>query len=130
MDELFRLIGLALPDTPTIFRLKVLFVGIGSLWVGLLFMASGIEGSVLWGGLIAACGFALIGITVRGHVSEGRKKAAERMALQRRQEEEAREQRERLIRQQSCDHSWIVDAPGSDYGVSPQMCCTKCGAVR
>jgi hypothetical protein len=31
MDQLFHLIGLALPDTPVLFRLKVLFVGIGGL---------------------------------------------------------------------------------------------------
>jgi hypothetical protein len=131
MDQLFHLIGLALPDTPAIFRLKVLlFGGIGGLGAGLLFMTSGLEGSVLRGGLIAACGFALIGITVRGHVREARTRTAEMLALQRRQEGEAREQRERLIRQQSCDHSWIVDDPASDYGVYPQMCCTKCGAVR
>ena len=130
MDQLFHLIGLALPDTPAIFRLKVLLCGIGGLGAGLLFMTSGLEGSVLWGGLIAACGFALIGITVRSHLREARTRAAERMALQRRQEEEAREQRERLVRQQSCDHSWIQDDPASDYGIYPQMCCTKCGAVR
>jgi hypothetical protein len=104
MDQLFHLIGLALPDTPAIFRLKVLlFGGMGGLGAGLLFMTSGLEGSVLRGGLIAACGFALIGITVRSHLREARKRAAERMALQRRQEEEAREQRERLVWQQSCD---------------------------
>jgi hypothetical protein len=51
------------------------------------------------------------------------------MALQQRQEEEAREQRERLVRQQSCDHSWIQDDQAFDYSVY-QMCCTKCGAVR
>jgi hypothetical protein len=130
MDQLFHLIGLALPDTPAIFRLKVLFGGIGGVGAGLLFMTSGLEGSVLWGGLMAACGFALIWITVRSQVREARKRAAERMASQRRQEEEAREQRERLVRQQSCDHSWIVDDPASDYGVYPQVCCTKCGAVR
>jgi hypothetical protein len=130
MDQLFHLIGLALPDTPTLFRLKVLVVGMACLGMGLLFTTSGIEGSVLRGGPIAACGFALTAITVRRHVREARKRAAERMALQRRQEEEAREQWERLVRQQSCDHSWIPDAPGSDYGAYPQMCCTKCGAVR
>ena len=130
MDQLFHLIGSALPDTPAIFRLKVLFGGICGLGGGLLFMTSGLEGSVLRGGLIAACGFALIGITVGSHVREARKRAAERMASQRRQEEEAREQRERLVLQQSCDHSWILDDPASDYGVYPQMCCTKCGAVR
>jgi hypothetical protein len=130
MEHLFQLIGLALPDTPTIFRLKVLVVGVACLGMGLLFTTSGIEGSILRGGLIAACGFALTAIAVRGLVLEGRKRAAERMALQRRQEEEAREQRERLVRQQSCDHSWILDDPASDYGVYPQMCCMKCGAVR
>jgi hypothetical protein len=54
----------------------------------------------------------------------------ERIALQRRQEEEDREQRERFVRQQSCDHSWTLDDPASDYGVFPQTCCTKCGAIR
>ena len=130
MDQLFHLIGLALPDTPTIFRLKVLVVGVACLGMGLLFTTSGIEGSVLRGGLIATCGFALTALTVRSHSREARKRAAERMALQRRQEKEAREQRERLVRQQSCDHSWIQDDPASDYGIYPQMCCTKCGAVR
>jgi hypothetical protein len=45
-------------------------------------MTSGLAGSVLWGGLVAACGFALIGITVRSHAREARKRAAERMAFQ------------------------------------------------
>jgi hypothetical protein len=130
MDQLFHLIGLALPDTPTIFRLKVVFVGICGIGASLLFMTSGLEGSVLWGGLMAACGSALIGISVRSHVRESRKRAAERIAFQRQQEEEAREQRERNVQQQSCDHSWIQDDPASDYGIYPQMCCTKCGAVR
>jgi hypothetical protein len=129
MDQLFQLIGLALPDTPVMFRLKVLFVGICGLGAGLLFMTSGLAGSVLWGGLMAACGFAIIGITVRSHAREARKRAAENMAFQRRQEEEAREQRERLVRQQSCDHSWIQDDQALNYDVY-QMCCTTCGAVR
>jgi hypothetical protein len=129
MDQIFHLIGLALPDTTAIFRLKVLVVGIGGLAAGLLFMTSGLEGSVLWGGLIAACGLTVIGITVRSYVREARKRTAEQMAFQRRQEEEARQQRERLVRQQSCDHSWIHDDQAMDYGAC-QMCCTKCGAVR
>jgi hypothetical protein len=131
MEQLFQLLGFALPDTPAIFRLKVFLCGgVGGLAAGLLFMTSGLDGSVLWGGLIAACGIALIGITVRSHVREARKRAAETMALERRQQDEARERRERLVRQQSCDHSWILDDPASDYGVFPQICCTKCGAVR
>jgi hypothetical protein len=130
MDQLFHLIGLALPDTAAIFRLKVLFGGFCGLAAGLLVITSGLEGSVLRGGLIAACGFAVIGITVRSHVRDARRRAAERKALQQRQDEEARQQRERLVREQSCDHSWIIDDPDSDYGVYPQACCTKCGAVR
>jgi hypothetical protein len=129
MDQIFHLIGLALSDTAVIFRLKVLVVGIGELVAGLLFMTSGLEGTVLWGGLIAACGLAMIGITVRSHVREVRKRTEVRMALQRRQEEEARQQREQLVRQQSCDHSSIQDDQALDYFVY-QMCCTKCGAVR
>jgi hypothetical protein len=130
MDQLFHLIGLALPDSPAIFRLKVLLSGgIGGLGAGLLVMTSGLEGSVLRGGLIAACGFALIGITVRSHVREAQKRAAAKMALQQRQEEQVRVLRERLVRQQSCDHSWIQDDQAFEYFVY-QMCCTKCGAVR
>jgi hypothetical protein len=129
MDKLFELIGLALPDTPAIFRLKILFAGIGGLGAGLLFMTSGLEISILWGGLMAACGIALIVITVRSDAREARKRAAERMGVQRQQEEAARQQRERLIRQQSCEHSWICDDQAFDYGVC-QMCCVHCGAVR
>ena len=130
MDQLFHLIGLALPDTPAIFRLKVLlFGGIGGLGAGLLVMTSGLEGSVLRGGVIAACGFALIGITVRSRVREAQKRETERRASQQRQDEQARAQRERLVRQQSCEHSWINDDRAIDYFVY-QMSCTKCGAVR
>jgi hypothetical protein len=66
MNELFELLGRALPDTPTIFRLKVLLAGgIGGLAAGLVYMGSGLDGSILRGGLIAACGVALIGLTIR-----------------------------------------------------------------
>jgi hypothetical protein len=129
MDQLLQLIGLALPDTPAIFRLKVLFAGICALAAGLLFATSGLPGSVLWGGLIVACGFAVIAITLRSHVRAARKLAAERIALQERQEKDAREHQERLLRQQSCAHSWIEDDTAADYDVY-QMRCTQCGAVR
>jgi hypothetical protein len=129
MDQLFHVIGLALPDTPVIFRLKVLFGGICGLAAGMLVMISGLEGSVLWGDLTAACGAALIGLTIRSHVREARNQALARMALQRRQEEEAREHRERLVRQESCDHSWIQEDAALNYDVY-QKFCTKCGAVQ
>jgi hypothetical protein len=63
MDDLFRLIGLMLPDTGVMLQLKVAFGGICGLGAGLLFMASGLDGSLVWGGMMAACGIALIGIS-------------------------------------------------------------------
>jgi hypothetical protein len=129
--SLFHFIDLVIPETPVIFRLKVLvFGGIGGVGAGLLFMQSGLEGSLLRGSLIAACGFGLIGIAVWSHVRDARKSAMARLEFQRRQEHEAREQWERLTRQQFCDHSWMIDDPASDYGVYPQMYCTKCGVIR
>jgi hypothetical protein len=62
MDDLFRLIGLMLPDTDVMLRLKVVFGGICGLGAGLLFIASGLDGSLAWGGMMAACGIALIGM--------------------------------------------------------------------
>jgi hypothetical protein len=74
MNELFELIGRALPDTPTILRLKVLVAGgIGGLAAGLMYMGSGLDGSILRGGLIAACGVALIGLTIRSFLREAGK---------------------------------------------------------
>jgi hypothetical protein len=81
MDELFRLLGLALPDTATILRLKVAFGGMCGLGAGLLFMASGLDGSLAWGALMAACGLALIGIAVRGFAHAAGREAAERERL-------------------------------------------------
>jgi hypothetical protein len=129
MDQLFEWIGLALPETWAVFRLKVLVAGVVGLGMGLLFMTSGIEGSIPWGGLIAACGFALTAIAVRSLVLEERKRAAERTALRRRAEAEARCQRELLARQRSCEHSWVFDEQALDYGIA-QMRCVRCGAVR
>jgi hypothetical protein len=49
MEMLFDLIGLALPDTPTMFRLKLAVGGICVLGAGLLFMLTGLGGSLIWG---------------------------------------------------------------------------------
>ena len=65
MDELIRLLGLALPDTAWIVRLKVVLGGICGLGAGLVFMASGLESSLTRGALMALCGLALIAITAR-----------------------------------------------------------------
>jgi hypothetical protein len=43
MDELFQLLGLVLPDTATMLRLKVAFGGICGLGAGVLYMASGLD---------------------------------------------------------------------------------------
>jgi hypothetical protein len=66
MNELLELLGRALPDTPMILRLKVLVAGgIGGLAAGVLYMGSGLDGSLMRGGLIAACGVVLIYIPIR-----------------------------------------------------------------
>jgi hypothetical protein len=77
MDDLFRLIGLVLPDTGVMLRLKVVFGGICGLGAGLLFMTSGLAGAVPWGGLMAACGIALIVIASRGANRADRLSAAD-----------------------------------------------------
>jgi len=74
MHELFELLGRAAPDTPTILRLKVLVAGgIGGLAAGVLYIGSGLEGSTIRGGLIAACGVALICISIRSFRREAGK---------------------------------------------------------
>jgi hypothetical protein len=77
MDDLFRLIGLVLPDTGAMIRLKVVFGGICGLGAGLLFMASGLDGSLAWGGMMAACGIALIGIASLGATHAARRAATD-----------------------------------------------------
>src|SRR5262249_36304752 len=77
MDELLRLIGLALPDTATMLRLKIVFGGICGLGAGLLFMASGLDGSLVRGALMAACGIVLIGVALCGSARSSRRGAGE-----------------------------------------------------
>jgi hypothetical protein len=78
MDELFQLLGLALPDTATIFRLKVVIGGLGGLVAGLLFMASGLEGALPRGAAIGACGLLLIGVAARSFAGARRRAVAQR----------------------------------------------------
>jgi hypothetical protein len=59
------LLGLVLPDTATVFPLKIVFGGISGLGAGLLFITSGLEGALTWGTLMAACGITLIGLGSR-----------------------------------------------------------------
>jgi hypothetical protein len=81
MDELFQLLGLALPDTGIMLRLKVAFGGMCGLGAGVLFMASGLDGSLIWGGLMAVCGLALLGIAARGLARSAWRETAERERL-------------------------------------------------
>jgi hypothetical protein len=129
MDKLFELLGLALPDTRSIFRLKIIFGGICGLGAGLVYMLSGLDGSLLWGGLMAACGIALLGLAARSFTREAREKEAALLASPQREAEESRQTRERLARQEGCEHHWVRDEQALDYDVW-QESCAKCGAVR
>jgi hypothetical protein len=130
MDKLFELIGLALPDNATMLRLKVLVAGgIGGLSAGLLFMTSGLDGAILWGTAMAACGIALIGIPVRSFLREGRKREGERIRSRQQSEAAARQEAERLARQASCEHQWVTDDAALDFDYFGDVC-TRCGASR
>jgi hypothetical protein len=79
MDQLFQLLGLALPDTATVLRLKVLLAGgVGGVVAGVLLMASGVEGTLAPGAAIAACGVALVVLPIRSFLREARQQEAER----------------------------------------------------
>jgi hypothetical protein len=131
MDKLFELIGLALPDTPTILRLKALLAGgLGGIAAGVVFMLSGVEGSVVGGVAMMICGLSVISITVRSFRNEHRKYEAERIAKRRQREEEAQRASERLAREAACEHhQWVLDDSGLDFGVYRYIC-SRCGACR
>jgi hypothetical protein len=130
MEKLFALIGLALPDTATILRLKVLVAGgVGGVFAGVLFILSGVDGALAGGAAMAACGIMLIGITVRSWLREARKSEAGRITAQRQKEAEARREAERLARQASCEHHWILDDSGLDVDVYRDVC-VRCGACK
>jgi hypothetical protein len=130
MDKLFELIGLALPDTPTILRLKALLAGgVGGIAAGVLYLLTGVEGSVVGGVAMMVCGLTVIGITVRSFVNEHRKYEADRIAARRQREEEARRTSERLAREAACQHEWVLDDDALDYGVVGDIC-VHCGAFR
>jgi hypothetical protein len=79
MDELLQLLGLALPDTPTILRLKVLVLGgLGAVTAGVLLMASGVEGTLALGAGMVACGAALIALPIRSFRRAARERQAKR----------------------------------------------------
>jgi hypothetical protein len=131
MDKLFELIGLALPDTPTILRLKALLAGgVGGIGAGVMFMLSGVEGSLVWGAAMMICGLSVIGITVRSFVNEHRKYEADRLAERRQREAEAQRTSERLAREAACErHQWVLDDSGLDFDVYRYVC-ARCGAAR
>jgi hypothetical protein len=77
VDELFRLIGLALPDTGTMLRLKVGFCGICGIGAGLLCIGTGLDGFLVLGALMAACGIALLGIASHNSILTRRRATGE-----------------------------------------------------
>jgi hypothetical protein len=130
MDKLFELIGLALPDTPTILRLKALLAGgVGGIGAGAAYLLSGVEGSLVGGAAMMICGLSVIAITVRSFMNEHRIYEAERIAKQRQREEEAQRTSERLAREAACQHQWVLDDSGLDFGVYRYVC-AHCGACR
>jgi hypothetical protein len=131
MDDLFRLIGIVLPDTPTLLRIKVLVAGgLGGLAAGITYMMTGLEGSLVRGALIATCGILMIAITVRSFHREAQKRAADEILARERRESDARRKQERLARQMACDeHNWLFDDKSMEYGIYVKIC-TKCGAYK
>jgi len=77
MDELFRLVGLALPDTEMMLRLKVGFGGICGIGAGVLLMWTGPDGSLAWGASMAACGIALLWIAFHNSIRIKRRATGE-----------------------------------------------------
>jgi hypothetical protein len=129
MERLFELIGLALPDTPTILRLKVLVVGVGGVIAGVLFALSGVDGAIAGGALMVACGITLLAISVRSLLGDAWKRKASRIKEQRQRDLEARHEAERLARQASCEHHWAVDDAGLEVGNYRDVC-VHCGAHK
>jgi hypothetical protein len=113
-----------------VLRLKVLLAGgVGGLSAGVLFIMSGVDGAITGGALMAACGMTLIGLAVRSFLREARQSEVGRIKAQREREVEARQESERLARQASCEHHWVLDNAGLDVGDYRDVC-VHCGAYK
>lgn len=137
MEHLFQLLGLLLPDTRAVFGVKVLVAGIVGTSAGLLVMASGIDGMIVYGGGIAACGFALTVLSARILAREVHQEEAERNEQQLTREAEVRgpeaqadEVRGQKLKGTTCDgHDYCLDDGALNCNVATWLC-RKCGAVR
>src|SRR4051812_1781622 len=109
MEHLIQILGLVMPGTKTVFGVKILIAGIVGTFMGLMVMASGIDGMIVYGGGIAACGVALTVLSVRSFAREERQGEAQpieqqltREAEARRSEEQANRVREQKLREAAC----------------------------
>lgn len=137
MEHLIQILGQMIPDTKTAFGVKILVAGIVGTFMGLMVMASGIDGMLVHGGAIAACGVALTVLSVRSFARERRHEEAgpieqerTREAEARRSEEQANRVREQKRREAACDgHDYYLDDGSLNCSVASWLC-RKCGAVR
>ncbi len=109
----------------TLFRLKIMLAGVCALIAGLSSMASGLDGLMLLGGAITACGCGLVGITMRSIGKETRSDIEPEIP-------EVSEGRRTVEPDSSCDHNWInPDDPNDMLNYSYlTLQCTKCGVQR
>jgi hypothetical protein len=120
IDRIIDLLVLT-SNTSALLRLKVALVGFGALMAGLFFMASGIEGSTLRGGLMAACGAGLIGIACLCFRERTIEEAAapEKVVTPGMEPEPP----------SSCDHDWVDQDEMLNYDPK-YFRCSKCGEGR
>jgi hypothetical protein len=115
MNRIFDLLALV-PNTSAVFRAKLAIAGVGAVWAGIAFMASGIEGAILRGGLIAACGALLLGLVSRAPKGKPDEGATPRL-------------RPPLEHLSSCEHDWVDQDKMSNHDPR-RLQCTRCGEER
>jgi hypothetical protein len=103
MENLFRLIGLAIPETSAMFRLKILVAGLCGIVAGVVLTLSGVDGMFLHGASIAACGAALAGLAVRSLIREERRRKVSLIEQESRQADEARGARDQRLKQDASE---------------------------
>jgi hypothetical protein len=108
----------------TLFRLKIMLAGLCAVMAGPALMTSGIDGSMLTGGLITACGVGLICVTIYSVHIEPRK-AAEIASPK-------SDGCQTDLPDSHCEHNWVnPDDPNDMLNYSYlTLRCTECGAER
>ncbi len=109
----------------TLFRFKIMLAGVCAMIAGLSSLASGIDGLMLLGAAITACGLGLVGITVRSIHQETSSSVEPEIT-------ETSEGRRTVQSDSTCDHNWVnPDDPNDMLNYSYlTLQCTKCGAER